>query len=1131
MGAMATDIAAWLRGLGLERYEPAFRDAEVTGDVLPDLTEADLEKLGLPLGPRKKLLRAIASLGSENGPEAAPTGSTPGARRAAERRQLTVMFADLVGSTALSARLDPEAMREVLRSYQNAVAGEVSRFEGHVAKFMGDGVLAYFGWPRAHEDEAERSVRAGLAIVAAVARLTSGDEALACRIGIATGLVVVGDLVGEGAAQEEAVVGDTPNLAARLQAAAEPGTVVIAAATRHLLGDLFVLREHEPQTFKGFREPAAVFAVLGERLVESRFAARQAGAVAPIVGRDQELALLVERWRMARAGEGQLVLLSGEAGIGKSRITEALVSALAGEPHVTIRYQCSPYHADSPLWPVAQQLGFAAGIAADDPAERRVDKLEALLGLAVDEPGTAAPLLAALLGIDGEARYGRLDLTPQQRRNRTLEALINQLLGLAARRPVLWMVEDAHWIDPTTQELIELALDQVAAAPVLLLVTARPTYTHGFEGHPSVTRLALNRLGRESTAAIMARITRGKALPEDLVSEIAARTDGVPLFIEEMTKAVIESGMLRETLDGFQLEAPLSRLAIPTSLHDSLMARLDRLQPVKEVAQTAAVIGRSFDYRTIAALSPLPGTELADAMHRLVEAELVFCRGTPPDASYAFKHSLVRDAAYESLLKSRRQLLHGRLVDVLDCPPGTSPEILAHHAQEAGLPAKAADQWLEAGQGAMRRSANVEAERHLNKGLAVLQAMPEGAERRRREITLQNTLGVCLMPTRGFGNPDVAGAFSRAAAIAEDEGDTRGLFVALRGKGQYQMISGDLRTAREQAGRILGLAHELDEPGPLIEAHHLAWSALTFTGDFGAARRHAETGIALYDRERDHRLAHAYSGHDPGVCCRSFGSLALWQLGYPDQALSICRDGERLAREVAHPFSVTIALWAAGMLHLLRRDASATLATGESMIAHCREKGFPPFVPMGRIFRGGALAEQGELTAGSAELAAGITGVRTSGTKYTLPLFFAWLGEIWGKGGQLEEAAAALSQGRVMSEATGDQFSLPEFDRIGGELLLARSARDQAGAQDCFERAMQRARAHDAKSLELRAAASLARLWGEQGERRKAYDLLAPIYGWFTEGFDTPDLIEAQALMETLASGPVADTRPRVRRA
>ncbi|HEY2227247.1 MAG TPA: AAA family ATPase, partial [Xanthobacteraceae bacterium] len=545
------DIAAWLTGLGLEQYKKAFLENQIDVAVLPKLTAEDLKDIGVVIvGHRRKLLEAIADL--ESAPDSAsvshaPKLADPARQLDAERRHLTVMFVDLVGSTSLSARMDPEDMGKVIRVYQNVVAGEIARFEGHIARFMGDGVLAYFGWPRTHEDEAERAARAGLAIVAAVAKLTGGDEPLKCRVGIATGLVVVGELIGEGAAQEETVVGQTPNLAARLQVAAEPGMVIIAEATRRLLGKVFEIVDLGPQTLKGIAAPVPTFAVRGERSSESRFAARSGEKLLPIVGREEELALLIERWRQARRGDGQLVLLVGDAGIGKSRIMQALIDAAAADDHICIRYQCSPYHADSALYPTIQQLTLAVGGSAGDTTETKLDKLEGLLGQAGADTSGAAPLIAALLGLASEGRYGQLGLSPQQQRARTLDALIGQVVGLAQRQPVLWVVEDAHWIDPTTQELIELALDSVARSRVLILLTARPTFEYSFGGHPIITRLTLNRLGREHVERIINRITEGKALPAALLHEIAGRVDGVPLFVEEMTKAVLESGLLRET--------------------------------------------------------------------------------------------------------------------------------------------------------------------------------------------------------------------------------------------------------------------------------------------------------------------------------------------------------------------------------------------------------------------------------------------------------------------------------------------------------------------------------------------------------------------------------------------------------
>jgi class 3 adenylate cyclase len=676
------DVAAWLRDLGLGQYEGRFRENEIEADILPELTEADLEKLGLPLGPRKRILKAIANLGDEDKAPRRTSLGRPSPDDAAERRQLTVMFCDLAGSTALSARLDPEDMRHVIRGYQDACSGVVARYDGFLAKFIGDGVLAYFGFPRAHEDDAERAVRAGLEIVGVVGTLkTRAMEKLQVRIGIATGLVVVSDLVGQGAAQEQAVVGDTPNLAARLQGVALPGQVVIAEATRRLLGDVFDITHLGGQSLKGVAGQPSAYRVISERIAESRFEARASGAMSNMVGRDHELALMLERWKQAKAGEGQLVLLSGEAGIGKSRLTRGMIDAVSSEPHMRVSCQCSPYHADSPLYPVIQQLAFAAGIKTDDDNDDKLDRLEkVLVGAESDRP-----LLAALLGLQTEGRYGTLNLTPQQQRARTLQALVNQLVELSRRKPVLFVLEDAHWIDATTLELVDLCLDRVANAGVMMLVTTRPTFQHGFGGHPIVTKLALNRLGRDQTTSIINRLTNGKTLPGELLDVIAAKTDGVPLFVEEITKTVLESGELRETASAYQLTGPLNRLTIPSTLYDSLMARLDRLQPVKEVAQTAACIGRDFDYRLLKAVSPLDDAALQDALQRLTSAELIFRRGMPPDSAYIFKHALVRDAAYENLLKTRRQTIHARLVEALEANGGAAPELLAHHATVAGM--------------------------------------------------------------------------------------------------------------------------------------------------------------------------------------------------------------------------------------------------------------------------------------------------------------------------------------------------------------------------------------------------------------------------------------------------------------
>ena len=693
------DVGVWLRGLGLGQYEPAFRDNAVDEEVLPELGEGDLEKLGVLLGHRKKLLKAIAALSGRTVPMAKPVPEPqPGGTTAsgsvaasseAERRQLTVMFVDLVGSTELSARLDPEDMGAVIRAYHECCAEVVRRWAGHVAKYMGDGVLAYFGWPQAHEDDAERAVRAGLELVENVAGLdTPAGEDLAARVGVATGVVMVGELIGEGASQEQAVVGETPNLAARLQSLVGPGTVVIAASTRRLLGGLFALNDLGPVRLKGFAEPLAAFRVEGEGGAEGRFEALHGHRIIPLVGREHELAILLERWSWAKEGDGQVVLLSGEPGIGKSRLLRALRERLTGERYTPLTHFCSPYHTNSALYPVIGLLERAAGFAPEDGAEQRLDRLEALLTRSTDRLHEAVPLVAALLSLPTGRRYPPLELGPQQLKQRTLAILVDQLAGLAAREPVLAMHEDVHWVDPTTLELLDLAIERVRSLPVLIVITYRPEFTPPWSGQAHVTTLPLNRLGRRQGAAIVERITNGKALPGEVLDQIVARTDGVPLFVEELTKTVLESGLLTDVGDRYELAGPLPPLAIPATLHDSLMARLDRLAPVKEVAQTAAVIGREFSHDLLAAVSPLFEVDLSAALDQLVQAELVFRRGMPPDTTYTFKHALIQDAAYQSLLKSKRQHLHAKIADALkDRFPdiaNTEPEVLAHHHTEAG---------------------------------------------------------------------------------------------------------------------------------------------------------------------------------------------------------------------------------------------------------------------------------------------------------------------------------------------------------------------------------------------------------------------------------------------------------------
>ena len=944
------DVSRWLAEQGLGHHARAFAQNGIAGDILRELTDADLKELGLNLGDRKRLLRAIEALAAGPAQSQAATAEPAAASvapRDAERRQLTVMFVDLVGSTALSAQLDPEDMREVIRAYQNTVAGEITRFEGHVAKFMGDGVLAYFGWPRAHEDEAERAVRAGLAITHAVSLLSEPTgKPLAARVGIATGLVVVGDLVGEGAAQEQAVVGETPNLAARLQQMAKPGAAVIADDTRRLLGELFELRELGPARLKGFSRPVSGFQVLGERPAGSRFEARQSGRPSSMVGRDQELALVLERWRQAADGEGQAMLLVGEAGIGKSRLVQATLDTIAEVEHVALRYQCSPHHTGTAFWPVAQQLGLAAGLETSDSEAVRLDKLEALLKQGLDDVGEAAPLIAALVGVEAGARYPVRDFTPAQQRARTLAVLVAQMLGLARRGPVLMVVEDAHWIDPTTLELVGQVLDRIDRAKALMLLTSRPDNQPTLGGHPHVTRLTLNRLGRGPTEAIVARLTGGRSLPPRLLGEIAARTDGVPLFIEELTKAVVEA----------EIAGP-GRAAVPASLHASLMARLDRVPEVREVAQVAACIGREFSYSLLAALSPLPDAELQVALDKLAAAELVFSRGTLPEVSYTFKHALVRDAAHESLLKGQRQQLHGRIVRLLEERfPETvaaEPELLAQHCMEAGLVERAVDYWQRAGQQALARSAMAEAVAHLTKGLEVLMGLPAGPERQRRELLFQLALGQASLAARGFAAPETGRAYARASELCRELGDVSEFFPALYGQFIVHFQRGELAVAHEAARDLLQLAEDRGDAAARVTGHRIVGSALYHLGRMVESRAHLEKGLALYEPERDRGSAFVYA-LDSRVVCLFWLVHVLFALGYPEQARARMSQGLAYARKLAHPYTLAYALCVACIFHARHRPGGETRAEADTLIALATEQGFPLPAAVGTVISGWA---------------------------------------------------------------------------------------------------------------------------------------------------------------------------------
>lgn len=1108
-----SDIREWLNNSGLGEYAENFEREKVELGDLTDLTDADLAGLGLPLGPRKRLLRAIAERPDE------PATEAPRPLRDAERRQLTVMFCDLVGSTELSHRLDPEDLRDVLRRYQDAVASAVTRYGGHVAKYLGDGVLAYFGWPQAYEDQAERAVRAGLDAVAAVSdvRLDDGG-ALTARVGIASGLVVIGDLVGDAGSDEEAVTGETPNLAARLQQSAAPGEVVIGSTIRRLIGRAFELERLRPQALKGFAKQVPTWRVLRQSAMESRFEAHQAGSPLPLIGRDQELALLLERWRQAKGNEGQMVLLSGEAGIGKSRLTRALIDAVAQERHVRIRYQCSPYHTDSALYPAIQQLCRAAGFTPNDAPQVKIDKLEALLALASNASDETAVLLAALLGLAGEARYGELALTPPQQRAQTLQALLAQLLGLARQQPVLFVLEDAHWIDPTTLDLVDLFIEQTATARVLLLVTARPTFEHGFGGHPIVTRLTLNRLGREQIAAIVDRLAGGKAWPEELLDEIVTKTDGIPLFVEELTKTILELGFLRETEEAYLLDGPLHSLTIPISLHDSLMARLDRLQPVKEVAQTAACIGREFGYPLLHAISPLADRELQDALERLIAAEIIFRRGLPPEATYIFKHALVRDAAYESLLKANRQQLHIRLVEALEQSADSAPEILAHHATKAGLTEKAIGYWQRAGERAAERSANVEAITHLKKGLSLLENLPDTDERARRELALQIVLGGPLIANKGYSARETAQTYTRARTLCERLSDTDRLLPALYGEWVSRYHHCDDSEARALAEKFSNLAQRQEGVGPRLVSARMMGLHLFLDGKFLEAQNHFKKLVELYDPAQHRSLAFQY-GHDAKAAGLCYLSWTLWHLGYPDQAVKTSDAAIAWLKEINHANSKGLTLFfGAAVPQQFVGKVSEVEKHTQSLIAFSDEMKLPIWKTYGLVLSGWVQVSKGHCQAGLATIIQGLEAHKATGSERHMSYLLGIFADALLKCGETDQGLNMIAQALASTNRTAERGWEGDLHRIKGQLQLASTPADPRAAQASLNTALEIARHQSAKALELRAATSLAQLWYEQDKRERAHDLLAPVYNWFTEGFDTADLKKAKALLDKLMS-------------
>jgi class 3 adenylate cyclase/predicted ATPase/ABC-type transport system involved in cytochrome c biogenesis ATPase subunit len=1115
-GGSMQQVANWLESLGLGHYAQRFAEHCIEASVLADLTEQDLEKIGIPLGHRKKMLRAIAELSGTM-----PTQPRAEANRqdSAQRRQLTVMFCDLVGSTALSARLDPEDMRAVIDIYHATCDSIIRNYDGFIAELRGDGILAYFGYPRAHEDDAERAVRAGIEIIAALAQLkTPAAQPLAARIGLATGLVVVGGLSGEGGAREHVVVGDTPNIAARLQALAEPGSIVIARSTRRLLGNVFRLRELGLHQLKGIAEPVATWAVEGASHSDSRFEAVRGARLIDLIGRDDEIRFLTERQRCAWKGEGQIVLITGEPGMGKSRLAAALAENIASEPHTLLRYQCSPYHTNSALHPFIAQIERSASLKLDDTPEQKLEKIEAVLAIDKLRAPAAAALISALLSIPFKDRYAPLTLSPAQQRRQTMAALLDQVEGLARQRPILLLFEDLHWADATSLELLDMMIERIRRLPLLALFTFRPEFKPLWGGLPNVSILTLGGLDRSHIHSMVMQVTGGRSLPAEVTEQIVVKTGGNPLFIEELTKAILEAGILVEEVQSYRLDGPLPPLAIPATLHDSLMARLDRLAPVKEIAQIGAAIGREFSYPLLRALAGRDETALKDALAQLEDAELVFRRGDHPVAIYSFKHALVQEVAYENLLKSRRQVLHRRIADTLryhfQTIAETEPEVVAHHFTQAGLSEAAVEWWIKAGDRALDRSANDEAIAHLEKAIRLAQGMADSPAQRLLRLRLQTKYGYALLHGRGHSRPETIAAFSRAWELAAGVEDIAEKFSAYYGIWMGSFSRGDVAEMRQVAMAFLHDAQH--SPGSLGKGRALHVFGVTcwFEGDYASARMHLQQALTAYDSERDQHPAPRFVFNNR-VVARAWLAMILWPIGEVDEAARLLDSAVTLARQSGHLATMAWAhAYACRYAGICRRPGQAS-PHAEELLGLSQEHELPMRLADASFYRGWARWCAGD-EAGKTEMREGVTLYNSMDFRLFAPLTATLLAECEAEAGRVEVGLATLDAQLAANEQTGQRWFNAEMHRARGELLLKLQPPDIGAVEFAFLRAIEIAQGQQTRTFELRAALSLARVYQVTGRDKLAEKSLVPTLAGFQPSAQIPELQEAQRLLASI---------------
>jgi class 3 adenylate cyclase/tetratricopeptide (TPR) repeat protein len=1043
----------------------------------------------------------------------------------AERRQLTVMFCDLVGSTALSTAMDPEDLRDVIASFRNRCSAAIRHYDGFVAKYMGDGILVYFGYPRAHEDEAERSVRAGLDIVDAMAELNAairrppGVE-LAVRIGVATGPVIVGDQIGEGTASETAVVGETPNLAARLQALAQPNQIVVSAATRAMLADHFDLEDLGASELKGFAEPVPVWRVLSARDVESRFAATRAGSFAPLVGRQEEMGLLLRAWDASCRGRGQVVLIQGEAGVGKSRLVEGLREA-AGKDHIWVAIRCSPFHTASAFHPIIEHLKRVFGWQPEDTAQHHLAKLEAgLAGFKSLPLSESVPLFADLMTVPlPDDRYPRLSMTAQQQRNATLDAIVAWLIEVAERAPALMAWEDLHWADPTTLETLGMLIEQAPTAPLLVVATYRPELTPPWPRRSHMTPITLSRLERPEVETMVGHLAGSRPLPGEVVDHIVAKADGVPLYVEELTKAILVSGVLEARGDMYVLRGALAQLHIPETLQDSLMARLDRAPRLREVAQLGSVLGREFAYDMISALAGLEEQMLQSGLGQLVVDELLYQRGRPPRSRYLFKHALIQDAAYQSLLKRTRQQHHQRAAKLLEDRfpelASTQPELVARHYTEANCPAAAIAYWLKAGAAAASKSANLEAIDQFRRGLALVDALSDTRERAERELDLQMALGPALNATKSYSNADIGRTYARACELCRQLGDHSREFTALRGLQLHHQGLLELEKAQHFAEEALRVAERLGDAARLVGAHAALGATLFFQGKLEPALAHFRRGFELFDQNMQFP---DWPGAHPAVLCQLHPMLISWMLGYPDRSVEELRAALSSAEALGHPVTLAQTLCWAALVRVFLHEPSAAADYAGRGLRICEEHRIQNFHGPALCANGWALGVSGESEKGLAQIAQRLDSYGLGAQQHILLALQADAQLVIG---QPEAALVSVAAGLKAVEKMGGAPLEAELHRLRGEALLA-GAGTVNEAEAAIEQGIAVASRQNAKSWELRAATSLARLRRQQGRPQEAIALLTPTLAWFTEGLDTADLKEAKALLDELTEPAIA---------